>query len=422
MSPATKPLIWCLAGFLALTAAIASDASAARPLGKRLARALSVEGLDPARTGALVVDTRTGRAVFRRNARVALVPASTEKLTVAFAALSILGPSYETRTEVRGRGTQKGALWKGHLVLKGFGDPSLHADDLRELVIQLKARGIKRVTGSIIGDESYFDDSRTAPGWKESFYKVWSPPLSALIVDRAFFRGVTVDRPAAAAARAFKGQLKAAGIVVRGRAKTGRIKPKLTTELASVSSPTVQELVAFMNTESDNFTAEMLLKMLGAEARGEGTSAAGAEVVAEALAQAGVRLDGVHLADGSGLSSLDRLTARALVDLIVAARSDPVIWPPFRDSLALSGVSGTLADRMRKRPVRKSVRAKTGTTNLSSALSGIVRDRYVFAILMNAEFVPPWLARPAQDRFATILARESLATARALRLATSSSS
>ena len=162
-----------------------------------------------------------------------------------------------------------------------------------------------------------------------------------------------------------------------------------------------------MNTQSDNFTAEMLLKMLGAEARGEGTTAAGAEVVLEVLQQAGVRIEGVEIADGSGLSSLDRLTARAVVDLISAARADPLVWPPFRDSLALSGVSGTLKGRMRKKPVRKAVRAKTGTTNLSSALSGIVRDRYIFSILMNGHFVPLWLTRPAQDRFATVLARES---------------
>ena len=60
-------------------------------------------------------------------------------------------------------------------MLKGSGDPSLHVDDLEDLAAQLVERGITRVTGSIIGDESYFDDIRTAPGWRASFYKVWSP-------------------------------------------------------------------------------------------------------------------------------------------------------------------------------------------------------------------------------------------------------
>ncbi len=400
-----KVLAWCMAAALTVAGVAGTSAEAAKPLGKRLASALSVEGLDPAQTGALVVDTQTGKVVFRRNARASLVPASTEKLTVAYAALSVLGPDYQAKTLVLGRGTQKGALWKGHLILKGFGDPGLHADDLRFLAAQVKARGIRRVSGSIIGDESYFDAERVAPGWRDSFYKVWSPPLSALVVDRAFFGGTVVDKPAKAAARAFRRELKRAGITVKRRAKIGRVKPTRATELAYTRSPTVEELVAFMNTESDNFTAEMLLKLLGAHVHGTGTTTSGAQVVRGVMQDAGVSLNGVEIVDGSGLSSLDRLTARAVVDLIQAARSDPAVWAPFRDSLAVAGTSGTLEDRMLKKHTRGVVRAKTGTTNLSSALSGIVKDRYIFAILMNGEFVPSWLARPAQDRFASILAR-----------------
>ena len=407
MSRRARFVAWCSAGALVAVSLAAASAEAARPLGERLARALKVEGLDPALTGALVVDTQTGRAIFARNARASLVPASTEKLPVAFAALSVLGPEYQTTTLVLGRGVQKGATWKGHLVLKGFGDPGLHANDLRALAQQLVDRGIERVSGLIIGDESYFDDERTAPGWRASFYKVWSPPLSALIVDRAFYRGRTVDRPAAAAARMFRAELKAAGIAVGRRAKTGVVNEKRAVELASVGSPTVAELVALMNTESDNFTAEMLLKLLGAHVRSNGTTKAGSKVVRSVLREAGVKLAGVEIVDGSGLSRLDRLTPRAVVDIISAARANAELWSPFRDSLARAGWTGTLEDRMRKRPARGVVRAKTGTTNLASALSGVVRDRYIFSIIMNGEFVPSWLTRPAQDRFATILARES---------------
>lgn len=403
----TRALAWCVTGAMLLAGLAASAAEAAKPLGARLAKALAVEGLDAALTGALVFDTETGKAVFARNPRASLVPASTEKLPVAFAALSVLGSDYRARTVVLGRGTQNGALWKGHLVLKGFGDPSLHTDDLRRLARQLSVRGIERVSGSVIGDESFFDDRRTAPGWLPHFYKVWSPPLSALIVNRAFFRGTTVDRPAAAAARAFKAELRAAGITVKRRARTGRVNLKRTEELAAIESPTVGELVRFMNSESDNFTAEMLLKLMGAQEHGQGTTAAGARVVKRALREADVSLDGVRIVDGSGLSSHDRLTPRAVVDMIRAARERPEVWAPFRSSLALAGVSGTLDDRMLEPPARAAVRAKTGTTNLSSALSGIVKDRYIFSIIMNGDAVPWWHARPAQDKFATILARAS---------------
>ena len=111
----------------------------------------------------------------------------------------------------------------------------------------------------------------------------------------------------------------------------------------------------------------MLLKLLGAQVHGAGTTEAGSTIVREALKDAGVALKGVDIVDGSGLSSLDRLTARAVVDLIRAARANPDIWEPFRNSLALAGVSGTLEDRMARKPTLGAVRAKTGTTNLSSA-------------------------------------------------------
>ena len=400
-------LPWFLA-LVALVVAIgAAGASAARPLADRLAAALQVEGLDPALTGALVVDTQTGLVVFSRNARRSLVPASTEKLTVALGALTVLGPEFRARTLLLGRGKQQGTRWKGHLVLKGFGDPSLHRDDLQSLARQLANSGIKTVSGSVIGDESYFDTSRTAPGWRASFYKLWSPPLSALTVDRAVSHGIVVDKPALAAARALKAELKNAGVNVRRRAKTGTVNQSRATELGFVESPTVAELVTFMNRESDNFTAETLLKLIGAQVRGQGTSLAGAKVVKRVLRDAGVPIAGVRIADGSGLSSLDRLTPRSVVSLIGAARENRSLWPHFRGSLAIAGLTGTLKDRLRTKPSRGAVRAKTGTTNLSSALSGIVRDRYIFSVIMNGTAVPYWRARPAQDRFATILARES---------------
>lgn len=395
-----------LAVFIALVSLATADANAARPLAERLASALRVEGIDAALTGALVVDADSGEVVYARNARRSLIPASTEKLTVAFAALSVLGPDYRARTVVLGRGKQQGAVWKGHLVLKGFGDPSLRRGDLRALAKQIARKGIRKVSGSVIGDESYFDATRTAPGWRPSFYKLWSPPLSALIVDRAVFRGSVVDEPAAAAARALKAELKKAGVKVRGRARVGVVNEKRSVNLGLVDSPTMEQLVGDMNTESDNFIAETLLKLLGAHAGSGGTTAAGARVVETVLRDAGVPLAGVSIADGSGLSSLNRLTPRSVVEILRAARANATVWRAFRGSLAIAGLTGTLESRMSKKPSRGKVRGKTGTTNLSSALSGIVGSRYIFSIIMNGEFVPYWRTRPAQDRFATILARE----------------
>jgi len=160
-----------------------------------------------------------------------------------------------------------------------------------------------------------------------------------------------------------------------------------------------------LNGESDNFAAEMVLKELGATIAPRGSSASGARVVRATLSAAGVPLAGVRIADGSGLSRFDRLTVRALAELLEAGAADPAIRDSFVASLAVAGISGTLEKRLDMRPTRGRVIAKTGTTLRSSALAGFVRRRYVFAILHNGSPVPYWTARAAQDRFVTVLAR-----------------
>ena len=159
-----------------------------------------------------------------------------------------------------------------------------------------------------------------------------------------------------------------------------------------------------MDRQSDNFTAEMLLKELGAVQMNVGTSAAGSAVVMKLLGDASIPLAGVRIVDGSGLSQLDRLTANALVALLQAMWSDPTLRPSLVASLPVAGISGTLEKRMRQGPARGAVLAKTGTTQVASALSGYVRDRYAFAVLQNGHPLSYWWARVAQDRFATVLA------------------
>jgi D-alanyl-D-alanine carboxypeptidase/D-alanyl-D-alanine-endopeptidase (penicillin-binding protein 4) len=371
-------------------------------LALALDRALATPGVDASRTSALAVDLETGRVVYEANSGRALAPASAEKLAVSFAALRLLGPSYRFRTEVFGEGDLEGAVWRGDLHLVGYGDPTLRLADLAALAREVKAWGIRRVTGRIVGDERHFDSQRTAPGWKPWFLGVESPPISALSVDDVDVRGA--NESAAAAARAFEAALERRGVQVRGRATAGRT-PAEAFPLAQDLSDPLSEIVRHMNRESDNFVSEMLIKELGAAVAREGSTAAGGEVVRAALADAGVPVAGVRIVDGSGLSRLDRLTAQALVAILRAGEADPDIRDAFIDSLAVAGVSGTLEKRLDRRVTRGRVIAKTGTTSQASALAGFVRRRYVFAILQNGSPVPYWSARAAQDRFVTVLAR-----------------
>lgn len=375
----------------------------APPLGQRLARSLERPGVSAALTGALAIDQERGTVVFERNAAKPFRPASAEKLTVALAALAELGPAYRTETLVLGSGSRRDAIWHGDLVLKGFGDPDLRTGDLDSLARDVRSLGIRRVSGRIVADETYFDARRTAPGWKASYSKVECPPLSALVVDRGVLNGMTVDDPARAAAIAFKRALARAGVRVANAARKGR-SPSGAIKLASVASPPVRKLIRQMDAESDNFYAEMLTKLLGAEELGKGTTAAGVTVIRRELSERGVPMVGVRLVDGSGLSAGDRLTAIALASILTKMARDPELAPVFRRSLAVAGVSGTLEDRMVKPPARGRVRAKTGTTAESSSLAGYAGPRYVFVVIMNGSPVPTFQARAAQDRFATLLA------------------
>jgi D-alanyl-D-alanine carboxypeptidase/D-alanyl-D-alanine-endopeptidase (penicillin-binding protein 4) len=382
---------------------LAAPAQAADPtLALRLERALVVPNVDLSRTAALAIDLRSGSVVYSRNESLALIPASNQKLPVAYASLALLGPGYRFSTEVVGSGVLAGDVWHGDLWLRGFGDPTLKSADLSALAAEVASWGIRHVDGAVIADESWFDARRVGPGWKPSFYIDESPPLSALIVDRGRYRGKTSPNPALAAGSLFRQALEASGVEVAGRTRVGVLATAGLPLARDVSKP-LAEVVRYMGRESDNFIAEVLVKQLGAVHAGRGSTAAGSRVMREALAAAGIPLAGVRLADGSGLSSLDRLTASAVVALLEAGLA-PDVRDAFLDSLAVAGVDGTLEDRLESRPARGRVIAKTGTTQVASALSGFVRDRYVFAIIQNGRPISTRWARIAQDRFATALA------------------
>ena len=350
----------------------------------------------------MAVDLQTGAAVYSANGELALHPASAEKLPVSFAALRLLGPAYRFHTDVLGDGELVRHRWEGDLVLVGLGDPTLAAAGLDSLARQVASFGIRRVSGRVLGDESYFDPRRDAPGWKSSFVGIESRPLGALSVEDVPFPGS--NGAAAAAAHAFTAALERRGVAVRGAPAAGHAPDGVFPLAASYSEPLV-EIVRHMNRESDNFAAEMLLKALGATVAREGSTRAGARVVQAELRAAGVPTRGLRIVDGSGLSRRDRLTPESLVAILRRGASDPAIRDAFVTSLSVAGISGTLEHRLDRRPTRGRVIAKTGTTNAASALAGFVRRRYVFAILQNGSPVPWWTARAAQDRFVTILAR-----------------
>ena len=382
----------------------AAQAGSRSAFQTQLGQALRSRNVSPARTGAIVLDLQTGAVVFAHNSRLRLQPASNEKLGTTYAALSALGPSFRIETDVLGEGQQNGATWHGNLVLKGYGDPALSFSQLNSLAHQIAGNGIRHVSGRIIGDESWFDKRRTGVGWKPEFYLHESPALSALIVNHGWTGRVETAQPALMATLAFRRDLRRAGVGVRGGTSIG-VASSDADPLAEVVSAPLSALVRHMDVVSDNFYAEMLLKEVGAVQGSGGSAPAGLAVERRVLREAGVPLAGVRLVDGSGLSVLDRWTPLGLATLLRTMWEDEDLRPYLVSALPIAGETGTLEDRMRMRPAHGLVRAKTGTTQYASALSGFVGDRYVFSILENGSPVRTLSAEASQNRFAQVLAR-----------------
>ncbi len=376
----------------ALATAVLAQPAGATTLRGRLNAALA--GLTGPGTAALAVDLATGRVVYAHRAENALLPASNEKLVVTYAALEALGPAFRMQTSVLGEGLLDPAgIWAGNLVLKGGGDPTLDRAGLARLAEDVRAAGVRHVTGSLVADESWFDSRRSGPGWKAGFVPFESQALSALAI-------AGVDGSLGTAAL-FRAALARAGVRVDGPTKRARGGGW---PLAVRWSPPLAAILRHMDVVSDNFTAELVLKQLGAVVARQGTTAAGARVVRAVLAAHAVPLAGVRIADGSGLSGLDRMTPKALVTILQRGWGDREIRSVLFGVLPVSGRDGTLEDRMARPPARGNVRAKTGTLDGVSALSGYVRERYVFAVLVNAPGLSSYAAHAAQDRFATVLA------------------
>ncbi|MFW6087046.1 MAG: D-alanyl-D-alanine carboxypeptidase/D-alanyl-D-alanine-endopeptidase [Myxococcota bacterium] len=183
-----------------------------------------------------------------------------------------------------------------------------------------------------------------------------------------------VENPLAHAAWVMVDALEQVGIRPPGTVDLGRGDQEAPL-LVSHKSPPVAELVHDLGKHSDNFVAEMLLKVIGAERSRPGTSETGARVLQETLAAAGVDAGEASLVNGSGLFEGNRLAPGHLVALLAMMYRTPAVRPEYLSSLAVGGVDGTLARRLDDLPAARIVRAKTGTLADTVALSGYVLGR-----------------------------------------------
>jgi len=215
---------------------------------------------------------------------------------------------------------------------------------------------------------------------------------------------LSVYRPALWAARLFLEALRARGIAVKGEARSrdgragDKFVPENATELASVMSDPLGQVVRATNKESINLNAELILRTLGKERgamapepgqrkmRERDDDQAGLAVIRLWLEQAGVSTNNLALHDGSGLSRLDMVTPEATARLLVRMAQSPSA-DLFRDSLPVAGQDGTLRFRLKGAETAEHIAAKTGTLTYIHALSGYTtttdREPLAFSIICN---------------------------------------
>jgi D-alanyl-D-alanine carboxypeptidase/D-alanyl-D-alanine-endopeptidase (penicillin-binding protein 4) len=355
-------------------------------------------------SGVYAQDLRSGRMIYSRNGTVPRIPASVNKLYTTAAALTRFGADGQLVTEVLGsRGVNDQGVLKGNVYVRGGGDPAFGLREAQGLAHVLARSGLKAVRGRVMGDESRFDSLRGGPDsrWLTS---IWVGPLSALSFNhgRLLGSGAFQSAPAAYAAARVEDALEQRGVRVKRAARAG-ITPQRAVALGEWASPSMGRLAAQTNVPSDNFMAETLLKALGADFGGAGTTTAGA-----AVAKGVAGRFGAHplIVDGSGLSRGNATAPRDVVRLLAGMYASDA-GEAFYDSLAVAGRSGTLDTRMRGTRASGRCHAKTGTISAVSALAGYCeakrRTVVAFAILMNG--VDTWNARSLQDRMANVLAR-----------------
>lgn len=451
----------------------------------------------------------TGEVFYQRNAHLLVMPASNMKIVTMAVAADRLGWDFRFTTEVKTRGAIAGGVLKGDLIVSGNGDPTMSDRDkanryqaFESWADRLKAAGITKIDGRIVGDDNLFDDQPLGEGWMwDDLTGSSAPPGGALqfnenlvhvVITPAAAAGqpatvrldpdgsgltlranvMTIAAPAPHAApvtpvtpdpslpRALRvsralgsSVLEVNGVIQAGAPETSRLTPVLNPTIYYVNSlrdtlirkgievtgaavdiddatdvsttdgaqpataplrtlfahqsPPLTEIGTTFMKVSQNTFGETLMTTIGARsgrtekflaaAAGPIASAAATtatmataapaappqhyqveaarEVYEEVLSSWGVPETQHVIADGSGLSRYNFLTADMLVKILRQMARDPRHKAAFEATLPIAGKDGTLERRMKGTRAENNVHAKTGTISNVRSLSGYVRTR-----------------------------------------------
>ena len=356
-------------------------------------RLLADEMFKTSQVAVIVYDLDADSAIYRFNERQLLRPASTMKILTAVAAIDRLGGSHRFKTELCYTGKIENATLTGNLYCVGGFDPRFNTDDMHAFIESLRKMGIDTIRGGLYADKSMKDSALLGSGW------CWddnNPVLSPLIYGR---RDVFMDK--------FVQELNDAGIVIEAFTATGNTPQEAITICSRFH--TIDQILMRMMKESDNLYAEaMFYQMAAATGNKQAMGKNAASVVNRLIDKLGLRSADYRIADGSGLSLYNYVSAELEIQMLRYAYRNANIYLHLYPSLPVAGVDGTLKSRMKNVFTLGNVRAKTGTLAGIISLAGYCTasngHRLCFAII-NQGIMRGRNARNFQDKVCTILCK-----------------
>ena len=341
--------------------------------------------------GMMVYDLDADSVLYARNERQLMRPASTMKVVTAITAIDKLGGSYRFKTELCYTGEISDRTLRGNVYCVGGFDPRFNSDDMRAFVEGIRKMGVDTIRGCIYADKSMKDADTLGNGW------CWdddNPVLSPLLISR---KNTFVAR--------FADELREAGIVVDAALGEAR-RPEDAFCIAS-RFHSIDQILMKMLKESDNLYAESMFYQLGAAAGNRPSTAKNsAAVVNRLVSKVGLDPKRYSIADGSGLSLYNYVSAELEVRLLRYAFRNSNIYLHLHPALPEAGVDGTLRSRMRGTFTQGNVFAKTGTVTGISSLAGYCTaangHRLAFSII-NQGVMHGGNGRAFQDRVCTVL-------------------
>lgn len=311
---------------------------------------------ETSQVGIMVWDLEDDSCIYKHNERQLMRPASTMKLLTAITALDKLGGSYQFKTQLKYTGTIEEGVLHGDVYCVGGMDPRFNSDDLAAFVNSLKEMGVDTIRGKVYADRSMKDSDLLGEGW------CWdddNPVLSPLVFSR---KDIFMDR--------FLAKLKDAGIEYEEMYASTKTCPTNAFTICT-RFHTMDQVLHKMMKESDNLYAECMYYQIAASTGNRPASAKSARNVERQLInKLGLDASRYRLADGSGLSLYNYLSAELEVMMLRYAFRNDNIKQHLIHSLPIAGVDGTLKKRMKSGSVHGNVKAKTGTLTGIISLAG----------------------------------------------------